>query len=222
MLETSARVYVILNRYGCTSNESVQRSAQAQYVNISGGRAQLTVTGHICRLLRKQGEDIVGELLGFITAGWPRLLAASRAATSAGSVHTVSTSTLALQKGGILDESCITITTGGLGISEERTHTVAHGLPPSQRVRAARLQSWSARGHRSTTTSQWGPKHQASKASIKSDPTNPDSAGPGHHGGSSRHEVHEGESFAGQGRREKEVWAGSRPGKSGARQKRMA
>lgn len=56
-------------------------------------------------------------------------------------------------------------------------HTVAHGRPPSQRVRAARLQSWSAKGHRSRVTAN------SKQESVKSDPTNPDSAGAGHRGG---------------------------------------
>lgn len=65
------------------------------------GPVQLTIAGHVGRLLREQRKDIVGQLLGLIAAAGPGLLAAARSASAARSVHTVSTSTLTLQGGGI-------------------------------------------------------------------------------------------------------------------------
>jgi hypothetical protein len=154
-----------------------QRSAHAQCPNIRKGPAQLTVTGHVVRLLREQGEDIVGKLLGLITAARPRLLAATRAAASAGSVHTVSTSTLALQEGGIQMSS--------LGHNHDQKSRDSRGEGAYSRTRPAAVTTSPSSpaavmvSHRSPVNKSRGQQ----QALVKSDPTNPDSAAPGHGGG---------------------------------------
>lgn len=195
MLEPGTRVDIILDGYGCTSNVNPTVSANsvsqtpAEAGPTHGHGARRPALARATQRHRRAAAWAHRCGLGGASCGnegrlgdWECTHSRDFYSGTARRDHS--------------DESGSGSRPGHSGIQERGAHTVAHGLPPSQRVRAARLQSWSAKGsHRSTVNSQQSTADSQQQGRQASSPTRPIRTAPVRaiaDGASRQEEVHEG------------------------------